>query len=201
MIAIVGHGPSMMNSNLGSRIDSYDTVIRQKAVSSALVSNFPNDFGIKTSVVCGSYTIKEALFWSGHANVWVFVDSRHEKLNIVQDPRFTILKDKCEFWNNLYRSMRTDNFVRDEKMTIHQTSSDLGHNHMSCGLHTIMYACEILKPKKLTLFGFDNISSGKFTWSLTRGPQWNQYPDHRWDIEKEILSLMSNKYSVQFEFV
>jgi predicted metal-binding transcription factor (methanogenesis marker protein 9) len=200
-IAIVGHGPSMLNSSLGPTIDSYDIVIRQKAISASLVTNFAKDFGKKTSVVCGSYTIKESLFWANKANVWVFIDSRHEKIHIQEDLRFTILKDKCNYWNNFYRSLRTENFIRNEKMTIHQTSSDVGHNHMSCGLHTIMYACEILKPKKLSLFGFDNVSSGKFTWSMTRGPDWNQYPDHRWDIEKELLLTLADKYSVDFEFV
>ena len=201
MIAIIGHGPSILNSNLGSSIDSYDTVIRQKAVSQSLVHNYPKDFGTKTSIICGSYTIKEALLWEPAANIWVFVDSRHEKLNIATDLRFTLLKDKCDYWNNFYRSLRTDDFTRHEKMTTHATSSDVGHNHMSCGLHTIMYACEILKPKKLTLFGFDNISSGKFNWSLTRGPDWNQYPDHRWDIEKEMLLVLADRYSVEFNFI
>jgi hypothetical protein len=200
-IAVVGHGPTMLNSNLGDNIDSYDIVIRQKAVSQSLVHNYPKDFGTKTSIICGSYTIKEALLWEPAANIWVFVDSRHEKINIKPDLRFTLLKDKCDYWNNFYRSLRTDDFTRHEKMTTHATSSDVGHNHMSCGLHTIMYACEILKPKKLTLFGFDNISSGKFNWSLTRGPDWNQYPDHRWDIEKEMLLVLADRYSVEFNFI
>jgi len=202
MIAIIGHGPSMLNSNFGDTIDSYDIVIRQKAISYDLVKKYPKDFGSKTSIICGSYTIKDALlFWNNLADVWVFVDSRHDKISIKTDTRFTILKDKCDYWNNFYRSLRTEDFIRNEKMTIHPTSSELGHNHMSCGLHTIMYACEILKPKKLTLFGFDNITSGKFNWSLTRGPNWNLYPDHRWDIEKEMLLVLADRYSVEFEFV
>jgi hypothetical protein len=200
-IAIIGHGPSVKGSSFGNIIDSHDIVIRQKLVSQTLINTYPKDFGQKTSIVCGSYTIKEALFWEPKADIWVFLDSRHEKINIKQDLRFIILEDKCNYWNNFYRSLRTEDFTRDEKMTIHPTSSDVGHNHMSCGLHTIMYACEILKPKKLTLFGFDNVALGKFNWSLTRGPEWDQYPDHRWDIEKELLLILSDHYSVDFEFI
>lgn len=200
-ISIIGHGPSMLNSNLGAIIDSYDIVIRQKAVAASLINTYPEDFGKKTSIICGSYTIRESLFWDTKAQVWVFVDSRHEKINIKPDLRFNLLKEKCDYWNNFYRSLRTENFTRNDKMTVHPTSSDIGHNHMSCGLHTIMYACEILKPKKLTLFGFDNISSGSFNWSLTRGKEWDQYPDHRWDIEKEVLLALADRYSVDFEFI
>lgn len=200
-VAIVGHGPSMHNSSLGKVIDSYKTVIRQKAVSSDLVRRFSNDFGIKTSIICGSYTIKEALFWDSNADIWVFIDSRHENIEIKKDLRFTLLPEVCIYWNNIYRSLRSDNYIRNEKMTIHATSSDVGHNHMSCGMHTIIYACEILKPDKITLFGFDNVKTGNFTWSLTRGETWDKYPDHRWDVEKELISMVSKNYSVEFEFV
>lgn len=200
-VVIVGHGPSLHNSGLGTFIDSHNIVIRQKAVSHNLISSKPNDFGQKTSIICGSYTIKESLFWDKNAQIWVFTDSRHSNITIQQDSRFILLQDVCDYWNNLYRSMRTDGYIRHTKMTIHKTSSDIGHNHMSCGLHTIIYACEILKPKRLILVGFDNIKTGCFTWSLTRGPQWNQYPDHRWDIEKEMLLVLADRYSVEFELI
>ncbi|MFN9953306.1 MAG: glycosyltransferase family 29 protein, partial [bacterium] len=113
-IAIIGHGPSLLNSNLGNNIDSFDIVIRQKAVSHSLMTTYPEDFGKKTSIICGSYTIKEALFWDSKADIWVFADSRHEKINIKPDLRFTLLKDKCDYWNDFYRSLRTENFTRHE---------------------------------------------------------------------------------------
>lgn len=200
-IAIVGHGPSLQSAGLGPIIDSHDIVIRQKAIAHNLVCTYPKDFGKKTSIICGSYTIRESLFWDVNAKIWVFVDSRHSDINIPADNRFIILKDVCNYWNNIYRSLRTNNYIRHKKMTIHKTSSDVGHNHMSCGLHTIIYACEILKPKKLTLFGFDNIKSGAFTWSLTRGESWDQYPDHRWDVEQTLVKNISDKYNVELDFV
>ena len=200
-IAIVGHGPSILNSNLGNIINSYDIVIRQKAISASLVSNAPKDYGTKTSIICGSYTIKEALFWNSKSKIWVFMDSRHEKIVPTIDTRFTLLPDLCKHWNSLYRQLRSSNYNRNKQMTTHATSSELGHNHMSCGLHTIIYACDILKPEKISLFGFDNIKNGDFTWSVTRGKSWNEYPDHRWDTEKEMLKLISNNYYVNFEFI
>lgn len=200
-IAIVGHGPSMANSFFGTTIDSYNTVIRQKAVSSELVKYHSKDFGQKTDIVCGSYTIREALFWHPSAKVWVFIDSRHSDLvNLDKSNKFLLLPEFCNHWNNIYRSLRSSNFIKNSKMSNYSTSSSIGHNHMSCGLHTILYACEILKPKKLTLFGFDNIKNGEFTWSLTRGKEWNQYPDHRWDTENIMVNTISKEYSVEMEF-
>ena len=64
---------------------------------------------------------------------------------------------------------------------------------MSAGLHAILYACH-LGYREIVLFGFDNVASGGFTWSVTRGPEWNQYPDHRWDIEREMVKLIGSEY-------
>jgi hypothetical protein len=200
-IAIIGHGPSLLHSNMGDKINSYDTVIRQKAVSHQLVTQLPKDFGTKTSIICGSYTIREALFWDSRAKVWVFTDSRHDSINIENDSRFTLLKEDCENWNNIYRSLRTENYIPNSKMTKYPTSSDIGHNHMSCGLHTILYACILLKPSHIALFGFDNLKTGDFTWSVTRGERWDKYPDHRWDVENKLIDLIKDKYSVELQFI
>ncbi len=199
MIAIIGHGPSMLNSGLGDKINSYDTVIRQKYAGGELIKKFPNDFGKKVSYICGSWTIRNSLFWHS-APVWVFCDSRHENIELSGSEPFTILLRECNYWNNIYRNLRSSEYARHEKMTVHKTSSDIGHNHMSCGLHTIIYACHILRPKAITLFGFDNLKTGQFTWSLTRGQQWSEYPDHRWDTENIMLKEISKYYDVEFNF-
>jgi hypothetical protein len=189
----------MLGSNSGKEIDLFETVIRQKAVGKHILDNNPNDFGSKVSYICGSWTIQNSLFWAP-VPVWVFCDSRHPNVKLSGNENFTVLLDKCNYWNEFYRNKRTAGYVRNKKMAVHNTSSEVGHNHMSCGLHTIMYACEILKPSKICLYGFDNIKSGDFTWSLTRGKDWNQYPDHRWDIENILLLEFQERYNVHFEF-
>jgi len=198
-VAIVGHGPSMLKSKSGIEIDSHDVVIRQKAIGKVILDSNPADFGSKVSYICGSWTIRNTLFWAP-VPVWVFCDSRHSNIRLLGNENYKVLLNECNYWNEFYRNKRTKNYMRNEKMTIHKTSSEIGHNHMSCGLHTIMYTCELLNPSKIILYGFDNIKSGEFTWSLTRGEDWNEYPDHRWDIENLLLNEFKVKYNVEFEF-
>ena len=49
----------------------------------------------------------------------------------------------------------------------------------------------------MTCYGFDNVKTGTFTWSLMRGPDWEQYPDHRWDVEKEMARLVAARHDVE----
>lgn len=199
-VAIIGHGPSMMNSNMGSFIDSYDIVIRQKPVSYNLVINNFKDFGKKTDIICGSWTVKGALKWHNTALIWTFIDARHEFEEIIFSDDYVVLPDLCNTWNKKFRDMRTDTFNFKDKVITYKTSDTKGTRHMSCGLHTILYTCELLKPKTISLFGFDNVKNGNFTWSLTRGKTWAGYADHRWDTEHHMLNEISKKYSVCFEF-
>jgi len=208
-VAIVGHGPSMLNSMRGKLIDSFDCVIRQKAVSHALVMNNPADFGQKVSVVSGSWTIKNALFWHPFCQKWVFLDRRHSMVTDIEAKNYSnatgaiVLKDVCAGWTNIYTDIRSSYYEWSEakEITKHSTSDDRGVRHLSCGLYTIIYACEILKPREITLFGFDNVKSGNFTWSLARGPDWQDYPDHRWDTENSLIPLIESAYEVKLNFI
>lgn len=195
---IVGHGKSMLEHNWGSLIDSHDIVIRQKRCSETLKD--PDHFGTKTDYVCGSLTI--AAFLPGDVpgcEYWAFVDSRHA--GVLQDTLSqmakyvpcTILKDLCDDWNASYR-IRREPFMLPPNV---KQFDPLGHPHLSAGFHTILYACEILKPKEITLVGFDNLTSGTFTWSVTRGPDWNQYPDHSWWLEHKMLPEIEDQFDVK----
>jgi hypothetical protein len=82
-----------------------------------------------------------------------------------------------------------------------QEFDPLGHPHLSAGFHAILYACRFLKPSKVVLAGFDNIESGSFTWSITRGPDWGKYPDHRWDIEHDLLLDIGDEFGVEVSFL
>jgi len=208
-VAIVGHGPSMLNSMRGKLIDSFDCVVRQKAVSHALVFNYPEDFGQKVSVVCGSWTIKDALFWHPFAQKWVFLDRRHSTVSDVEVLKYQkatnaiILKNTCDYWTKVYTDSRSSEYswAHLNEITTHTTSDKMGVRHLSCGLYTIIYACEILRPKEITIFGFDNVKSGNFTWSLARGPDWQDYPDHRWDTENLLIPLVEDNYGVKLNFI
>ena len=199
---IVGHGPSMLENKHGEFIDSHDVVIRQKRCSETL--KHPEQFGTKTDIVCGSYTIAPAMKEDmPGCEYWVFMDSRHQKFPVsayqwvAENMPCTILKPLCDEWNARYRQYRTP-YEHPPNM---QKFDDLGHPHLSAGFHTILYACEILSPKQIDLVGFDNIKTGDFTWSVTRGPDYDKYPDHHWGIEHDLIKIVESNYGTRCNFV
>lgn len=210
-VVIVGHGPSAINAMAGEEIDKYDVVIRQKRCEETL--KHPDIYGTRTDVVSGSWTIGTLL--PNHVKseeYWIFLDSRHKNVKEKQiqgmkalygemNKRLFIDKDLCDAWNETYRDMRTPDYEFADRQERKETSDDLGHTHMSAGMHTIIYACKRLMPKTITLVGFDNIFYGDFEWSVTRGPNWHKYPDHRWDIEHQLIPMVSECYNVPIGFI
>jgi len=205
---IIGHGPSALACKAGKEIDSYDKVIRLKRCQDSL--KYPDIYGRKTDVVCGSWTIATQLKGIGNSNeYWAFTDSRHK----VSDRDITVMQKHfaphnlyidtklCDHWNQVYRDMREPYGGPLGCMTLTRTSDEkLGHNHMSAGLHALMYTC-YRRPKSVTLIGFDNIFNGRWDWSITRGPNWEHYPDHRWDLEKQLAKKIAIHYGVKLEFI
>jgi hypothetical protein len=192
----------MLARKLGAEIDRYDAVVRQKRCAETL--RFPEHYGIRTDYVCGSLSIASTL--PAHvpgARYWVFVDSRHSHIpdSVLRKTEdavpCTILRGVCDRWNELYRSRR----VAWEKHPQMREFDPLGHPHLSAGFHTILYACELLHPARIDLMGFDNIQTGTFTWSITRGPGYGTYPDHRWDMEHRMIPEVAGHYGVEIRFV
>jgi len=201
---IVGHGPSLLQKQLGSQIDRFDFVVRQKRCGETL--KYPAQFGSKVDAVCGSFTIAMGLPQDVKApQYWVFMDSRHHAVPAEQVEQLRravpciILRERCDYWNQRYRDMRQA-FAMNPAQERKKTSDDLGHTHMSAGLHALIYACELLKPSKIVLAGFDNVQSGGFTWSISRGPDWKQYPDHNWATEHRMVPVIADHYGVEVAF-
>lgn len=195
---IVGHGPSVLMEPMGELIDAYDFVVRMKRCQETL--KHPQHYGTRTDAVCGSWTIAAELKRIDAGEYWIFLDSRHDDVNDYQIERMAehfaprpMLLDReiCATWNARYRDARTP-FELHDQMETKRTSDDLGHTHMSAGLHALIYACR--RFGEVHLVGFDNVMSGDFTWSVTRGPQWDKYPDHRWDVEREMVGRIANEY-------
>src|SRR6185369_14603860 len=169
-VAIIGHGPSMIGANHGKAIDSHDMVVRQKNCH-AMLKQWPDDFGSRTDVVCSSLKVAPhvAQVMPG-CRYWVFTDSRtthvpDSTLRMYEDNIPCIInKHLCEEWDARYRRTRRAQTL-DPLQEPKVTSDDLGHLHMSSGLHTLLYACEFVHPDEVVLYGFDNVKNGAFTWS------------------------------------
>lgn len=198
-VCIVGHGPSVMMEPMGHEIDKFDKVIRLKRTAAETLK-YPEFFGTKTDIIGGSFTIGYRIMGIGGAKEhWIFLDSRHkdipeERLRemrlFYKDKNLVMDKALCDEWDERYRK------VRDA----HPISSE-GHNHTSQGFKAIVYAAEFLKPDELVCVGFDNVASGQWTWSITRGPDWNNYPDHRFDIEHGLLDDIHDVYGLGVGFM
>ena len=199
---IVGHGPSLCAQPFrGKDINSHDTVIRLKRSWNLL--DRPDLFGVKTDVVCGSYVVGEGLINPWSKNYWLFLDTRTLQtpdvdLKSVIDrfkPNSCLIdRDLCRQWINYYRALRVP-FDQDKLQEGKGPLSDgLGHLHFSAGMFAILYALKHLKPETLNLYGFDNVKSGHFAWSVTRGPDWKQYPDHNWKTESILLADVAKHY-------
>jgi len=202
----------MLENKYGRDIDRHDFVVRLKRSKETL--KFPEAFGRFCEAVCGSWTIRDMLTEGAPTarEQWAFLDSRHHAVGFKEidgwykcaPPGVSrwVRRKICRTWNNRYRTMRTP--VKLWRGTERkETSDELGHTHMSAGLHAIIYACHKLhrgSDHTVRLFGFDSVQSGQFTWSVTRGPDWKQYPDHRWDIEKQMIPLIAQDYHVQVVF-
>jgi len=209
-VIICGHGPSMLMEEMGAEIDGFETVVRLKRCQETL--EHPQYYGTKTDIVGGSWNIVQQLKGIGEATrYWGFIDSRHPNINdnhvkamegLFEPYEFQCSLEQCRYWDDIYRSSR--NAVTEWPSQVKQgkhSDEVFGHNHLSQGLKALIYVGHFLKPKTVTLAGFDNVYSGQFTWSITRGPEWQQYPDHHWETEMKMVETIADYYGMQVEFL
>lgn len=191
-IALVGHGPSMLHMQAGKHIDEHDIVIRFKWHRQ--LTEDPARFGNRTDIVCCSLKVAPAVqqHWPDVQQFFVFSDSRtqdigQERLQSIANSfgQKTVAIDKplCDFWDAHYRRLRDE-------------MGGPGHDHTSAGTHCLMYVGKYLAPCQVTLFGFDSVVSGQWDWSVTRGPDWEHYPDHRFDVENRMLPDLAAVYQM-----
>ncbi len=189
-VAVVGHGPSLLQMNAGEEIDKHDLVVRMKWHRS--LTEQPEKFGAKTDIVSCSWVVSPNVqaHWPDIKHFFIFSDSRTQD-KTYSDVRRTLTgfgdkiavldKPLCDFWDDRYRVQR------DRTCTP-------GHDHTSAGWHTLMYVGKYLAPCEVSLYGFDSVATGDWTWSVTRGPDWDRYPDHRFDVEHAMLPELTAAY-------
>ena len=207
---IVGHGPSMCAHEYGPEIDAHDRVIRLKRSTNLLQR--PELFGSRTDIVMGSVVVGAALKGEWSKRYWLFVDTRTSHMCDIElagiqrqfFPEYSCLidKDLCMKWISIYQGMRETPTLDSRQVkkatdidgAVRPLSDDLGHLHFSAGMFAIIYAFEHLKPKELNLYGFDNVRTGAFDWSVTRGEDWKEYPDHNWQTEAKLIQVVAKEY-------
>lgn len=69
--------------------------------------------------------------------------------------------------------------------------------NFSLGLATIIFASALLKPKELSLVGFDNLLDPNLLWydRADKGPRWPTR--HEWHVESSMLDMIEDEYKVE----
>ena len=192
-IAVVGHGPSLTTRAYGRSIDNHDLVVRMKW--HAQLTDHPEIWGTKTDIVCGSLGISEKLpsLWPDVVKWIVFTDSRtngyseaeiERKMLKISHGKVMVDHKLCKYWDAKYR---TKCGINDEQ-------------HTSSGFHALIYLAKYYSPCVLDLYGFDSMSTKKWRYSVTRGPDWDRYPNHRFDIENAMLDELCLLYNIRIQF-
>lgn len=209
---IVGNGPSILMEEMGPLIDEYDCVIRMKRCSDQLA--LPQYFGTKTNILAGSLTIAAHLKDIQSELYWILLDSRHdtpEAKQLLADlkevhyrtRKMEVFPAVAKQWRDSYMELRDSQPVPElhPQMRPSKYCDDRGEKHPSQGFQTLVYAAATGDFDRITLVGFDNLMTGEFTWSVTRGPKWDHYPQHRWDIEYQMLPMIEEEYGIQIGYM
>lgn len=203
-IAIVGHGPSLLQENKGAEIDSHNLVVRLKRSKELLLH--PEHYGTQVDCVVGSFVVGLALkkHWDHCGRFFLFTDTRTQdvtpqEIRGMQTHFFgvecIIDKPLCDYWIDAYRANRKTIELDPRQEPKGKLSDSQGHLHPSAGTFSIVYVLAHLKPESISLYGFDSLLSGEWDYSITRGEEYSQYPDHNFRAEKELLQLICSYYN------
>lgn len=198
--AIVGHGPSLLRGERGKEIDSYDCVIRLKRSWQLL--KYPLHYGSRVDIALGSLKTMPAMAegWPG-VRLWAFQDTRTEDWPPETWTRYGAECSPllCRHLIERYRAIRGRMVLDDAQTTKGALSDDHGHLHPSAGMFSIAMAMHDMQLSELALFGFDSLVSGVFDWSVTRGPDYREYPDHNWQAEARLLRELATEHGMDLD--
>jgi hypothetical protein len=110
-VVIVGHGPSLKGSGLGSEIDKFKWVVRLKNCSMLLAE--AHDYGRKTDVMCSSTEVLPVIAKVKAKEYWGYPKKGHYsenrvtwlKRHVPSDAKVEIPLESCNLWNAFFREM------------------------------------------------------------------------------------------------
>lgn len=189
-VLIVGHGPSLIGANLGSRIDSFPTVVRLKHCQKLLTNQ--RDFGKRVDYMCSSTEVMLGMLGLKPKEYWCYPKrGRWNKevelqMKLKADAPYVIPLDLCEKWNVWFRSQKT---MREHEIPNYST-----------GMAAIIIALDRLRPNKLILAGFDSLLNPKIPYTSTLSDRsYKNQIGHDWEIENRMLTLLSEEFNCEIK--
>ena len=184
---VVGHGPSLKGAKQGYLIDSFDKVVRLKGSASVLRTE---DYGSKVDAICASTEVMGNFFKFMAPEYWGYPkNGTFNPLNAVNvivrlERPVMIPLEHCNYWNQRFRQMGAC------------------HPNVSTGMAAILITIKRWMPKEIRLAGFDTLMDPSLQFDRNHdiprtgdGP----YPNHDWEKEKQLLTVLSNVYSVSIQ--
>ena len=187
-VAIVGHGPSLLNAKKGKEIDSFDKVVRLKGSNTVIGTE---DFGNKVDALVASTEIMGTFFKMDAPEYWAYpkkgvFDEKSFAINMGRLEKPVLLAwHTCNFWNEHFRRM-------PKKTT--------NHGNVSTGMAAIIIAAFKWRPEEIKLFGFDTLMNPKIPFARHGGiPRsgFGDFPDHDWQREHDLLKKLENVYNTK----
>lgn len=183
-ICIVGHGPNVKGASLGKVIDSHDIVIR---MANCDWQENTTDYGHKYDF--GIYT----------PNQQKFVD---------KTTRFPKLAFWCYIPESNTEEYQTKIRGKDTVCFGDIVESWRGVNRFfSRGLASLIIAAEKVRPKKITLIGFNQVQEGnagdgpRHPEELQKLMVSKKKDTHDWSNEKQIVDRIKGHYGTEIEFL
>jgi len=185
-VCIVGHGPSLIGASLGSKIDSYPTIVRMKHCFKLLMNQ--RDFGKRTDYMCSSTEVMPNMLPVKAKEYWCYPKrgrwNKALELQMKHVP-YIIPLELCEKWNVWFRNQKSER-------------GDIPN--YSTGMAAIIITMDRLRPKKIVLAGFDSLLNPEipYTSTLSDRSYLNQI-GHDWKIENRMLDLLSKEYNCEVQ--
>jgi len=188
-VAIVGHGKSLKDAGLGSKIDSADKVVRLKGSHTVLWSD---DFGSKTDALCASTEIMGVFFKMNATEYWAYPKKgffdESNAMSVVKKLQKPVMIPFAfiNTWNARFRQMGA------------------GHPNVSTGMAAILIAIHRWHPKKIVLAGFDTLLDPSLKFDRHEDVPRSgvgEYPDHDWDKENQLLEVLRQTYRMEINSI
>ena len=185
--AIVGHGDWMFNSGLGDEIDSFDRVMRFPFYSyqRRILVDRKKNWGTKTTDLCVSSQTIPAMIQDGvipEEATWIWT-------------RPGLWNPKYIYQNEKFKTRRAQGAINQWQIAF-QRKGPTGYADssgkkfiFSRGTAAVVIACHYIKPRTLTLYGYQNVMRGYS----------ERYTVHDWHKERELIKEVAEFYKVKIE--